>query len=218
MHKLSMLSLLLAAASTPVAGAVTVESATGDWSKLPVLSQRGYAHFNEKMQAKLFEIAASKSCPAFQLNQGRLDFRITFATQYAGDGTLSKLVLPKLDCAEAESVAGGAVLEMLQAGDYAPSGNSRNGWYQGEIGFSFTGDQARNPAVVTASNPQTQKLVNSTADPNEIVCEKIHVIGSRLEVNRVCMSRAQWTEQERLNREEVNRAQTQRGCNTVMTC
>jgi hypothetical protein len=218
MNRLSALCLVIAAASTPVAAAVTVESATGDWSKLPVLSQRGYAHFNEKMQAKLFEIAEGKQCPAFQLTQGRLDFRITFATQYASDGTLSKLVIPQLNCPEAESVAGGAVLEMLQAGDYAPSGKSRNGWYQGEIGFSFTGDSARNPAVVTASNPQTQKLVNSTTDPNETVCEKVHVIGSRLAVDRVCMSRAQWAEQERLNREEVNRVQTQRGCNSVTSC
>jgi hypothetical protein len=218
MSKFSGVPLLLAVISVPALAAVTVESATGDWSKLPVLSQRGYGHFNEKMQAKLFEIAEGKQCPAFQLTQGRLDFRMVFATQYAPDGTLSRLIMPKLNCPEAESVAGGAVLEMLQAGDYAPTGKSRNGWYQGEIGFSFAGDQARNPAVVQASNPQTQKLVNSTADPNEIVCEKIHVIGSRLETNRVCMTRAQWKEQERLNRDEVNRVQTQRGCNSVISC
>ena len=76
------LSLLVAAASAPAsasAAAVTVETATGDWSKLPQMSQRGYEHLNEKMQAKLFEIAESKQCPSFMLNQGRLDFRIAFA-------------------------------------------------------------------------------------------------------------------------------------------
>ena len=98
MNRLCTLSLLFAAISFP-AGAVTVESANGDWSKLPQLSQRGYDHLNEKMQAKLFEIAESHQCPAFVLNQGRLDFKMSFAAQYLPDGTLEKLVLPKLDCA-----------------------------------------------------------------------------------------------------------------------
>jgi len=212
MNRLWALSLLVVAASTPLAAAVTVESATGDWSKLPTLSQRGYQHLSEKMQAKLFEIAESKQCPAFQLNQGRLDFRITFATQYASDGSLTRLVMPQLNCAEAQSVAGGALLEMLQAGDYAPTGKSRNGWYQGELGFSFNTKTALTPAVEKPANAQTQQLVSNTHDPNEIVCEKVEEIGSRLSVKRVCMSRAAWALRKREDREEVDKAQQQRGC------
>jgi hypothetical protein len=208
MRALCALSLLLAASSAPAA-AVTVESANGDWTKLPQLEQRGYGHLSEKMQAKLFEIAESRQCPAFVLDQGRLNFRIGFATQYADDGALSRLVVPKLNCAEAESVAGGAVLEMIQAGDYAPTGKSRNGWYQGTLGFSFAGKAARDPGVVkVAAQPGAVK----GPDPTEVVCEKVEVIGSRLASNRVCMTRAQWAEQKRLSREEINRAQTQRGC------
>jgi len=78
MNSLRGLSLLVAALSVPAA-AVTVETATGDWTKLPQLSQRGYNHLNEKMQAKLYEIAESKQCPAFGLKEGRLDFSVTFA-------------------------------------------------------------------------------------------------------------------------------------------
>jgi hypothetical protein len=211
MNKLLSFSLLLAAASMPAA-AVTVESATGDWSKLPRLSQRGYQNLTEKMQAKLFEIAESKQCPSFGLTQGRLDFRISFATHYASDGTLERLILPKLDCAEAEGVVGGAVLGMLQAGDYSPTGQSKNGWYQGELGFTFTGDSARNPAVPQTSNAQNQQLVSNGPDPNEIVCHKIHEIGSRIDVKRICMTRSQWTEEERVTKNEINRVQTQRGC------
>ena len=96
MSRLSAAALLVAAIAVPAA-AVTVETANGDWSKLPALSQRGYAHLNEKMQAKLFEIAESKQCPAFGLKQGRLDLSISFATQYNPDGTLQRIVLPKLD-------------------------------------------------------------------------------------------------------------------------
>ena len=103
-----MLSMFLAAISVPAAAGVIVESATGDWRNLPQLSQRGYDHLSGKMQAKLLEIAERQHCPSLRLVDGRLDFRIGFAVQYASDGTLARLVLPKLDCPEAEGVAGGA--------------------------------------------------------------------------------------------------------------
>jgi len=208
MNRLKTFALLLAAASTPAA-ATTVETANGDWSKLPALSQRGYQHLNEKMQAKLFEIAQSQKCPAFGLKQGRLDLSISFATQYAPDGSLDRLVLPPLNCAEAESVVGGALLEMLKSGDFAPSGKSPAGWYQGGLSFSFAGDSARDPGV-----PQTSqgKVAVNAADPNQILCEKVEELGSRLSTKRVCMSRAQWAERRRLDRDEIEHAQ-QRRCN-----
>lgn len=209
MRSLRTLSLFLAAISTPVA-AVTVESADGDWSKLPQLEQRGFNHLSEKMQAKLFEIADSKQCPGFVLDQGRLNFRIGFAAQYASDGTLSRLILPKLNCAEAESVAGGAVLEMVQAGDYAPSGKSGNGWYQGTLGFTFAGEAAREPGVAkVAAQPGAVKGSEQT----ELVCEKVEQIGTRLVADRVCMTRAQWAEQKRLSRDVIEKVQRERPCN-----
>jgi len=131
MTSLRAFSLLLAAASMPAGAAVTVETAAGDWSKLPQLSQRGYNHLSEKMQAKLYEIAESKQCPAFGLKDGRLDFSVTFAVQYAPDGSLARVVMPKLDCPEAESIVGGTLLEMLEAGDYAPTAKSPAGWHKG---------------------------------------------------------------------------------------
>jgi len=209
MNRFCTLSLILATLSAQ-AGAVTVESANGDWSKLPQLSQRGYAHLDEKMQAKLFEIAESHQCPSFALNQGRLDFRMSFAAHYAADGSLERLILPKLDCAEAESVAGGALLEMMQAGDFAPSGQSRNGWYQGGLGFSFAGDNAREPAVVAQTDQQ--HAIKNANDPNQMVCQKQERIGSRLGSDRICMTRAQWAEQKRVSRQEVDQIQTQRPC------
>jgi hypothetical protein len=206
---------LLLAAATAAAAQVSVETANGDWSKLPQLSQRGYEHLNEKMMAKLYEIAESKQCPAFALSQGRLDFRIGFATQYGADGKLTRLVIPKLGCPEAESVASGAVLELIEAGDYAPSGKSRNGWYQGTLGFSFAGKSALDPAVTkVAEQPGAVKGAN----PTEVVCEKVEEMGTRLVSNRVCMTRAEWAQRRHADREEVERVQTQRGCGATMTC
>lgn len=217
MKALATLPLLLGILSVAAAADVTVESAAGDWSKLPQLSQRGYDHLSEKMEAKLYEIAGSGTCKSFALDHDRLDFRISFATQYAPDGSLKRLVLPKLDCPEAESVAGGALLEMLQAGDYAASGKSANGWYQGALGFTFAGNSALDLAVPKQAQVQ-QKIASKTPDPNEIVCEKAEEIGTRLVTKRTCMSRAQWAEQKRMTRQEIDQVQTQRPCKGVEGC
>jgi len=205
----------LFAAASAAAASVSVEVANGDWSKLPQLNQRGYDHLNGKMMAKLYEIADSKQCPSFTVNQGKLDFRIGFAVQYDATGSLTRVVLPRLECAEAESVAGGALLEMLESGDFAPTGKSRNGWYQGTLGFSFAGKAALDSASVKiAAQPGAVKGPNQT----EMVCEKVEVMGTRLASNRVCMTRAEWAQRRRADREEVERVQTQRGCGADMSC
>lgn len=217
MRMIGIISFLAAAAASP-AGAVTVEAANGDWSTLPQLSQRGYQHLSEKMQAKLYEIASSQQCNSFVPTQGRLDLKMTFAVQYAPDGSLSRVVLPQLNCPEAEGVAGGMLLEMVQAGDYAATGKSANGWYQGTLGFTFAGDRATEPSVAILNHKQapTTKMGSVTGtDPNEVLCEKVEEIGTRLVANRTCMSRAKWAEQKRLSRDVIERIQVQRGCKDV---
>lgn len=215
MRKLGLSLLVVAAVSSP-SMAASVETADGDWSKLPQLTQRGYGNLDEKVQAKLYEIAASNKCSSLGLKDDRLNFSITFAVQYAQDGSISRLILPKMGCAEAEGVVGGALLDMFKAGNYIPSGKSPAGWYKGGLGFSFAGagNWVRDPAVLRPSQPQIAK---NGLDPTEIICEKVEQIGTRLVSQRVCMTRAQWVEQKRITRDEVNRIQTQRGC-TVSGC
>ena len=48
----------------------------------------------------------------------------------------------------------------------------------------------------------------STGDPNEIICEKQQVIGSRLQTKRVCMTRAQWADRRNQERQAIERVQT----------
>lgn len=209
MGRLATISLLLAAIAAPV-GATTVETADGDWSKLPELSQRGYNHLGEKMQAKLYEIAASQQCPSFGLKQGRLDMRVSFAAQYLPDGTLDKLILPKLGCSSAESVLGGTLMEMFKGGDYAPTGKNPDGWYRGGLTINFGGPDGRDLNVAQAG--QRVGSGGVSLDPNQVVCERVEQIGSRLGAKRTCMTRAEWAEQRARNRETVEAAQQQR-CN-----
>ena len=51
----------------------------------------------------------------------------------------------------------------------------------------------------------------SAKDPNEWICQKQPVIGSRLTTRRVCATRAEWDEKRRLDRDAIDKAQTQIG-------
>ena len=44
-------------------------------------------------------------------------------------------------------------------------------------------------------------------DPNEKICEKQPVLGSRLATRRVCATRAQWEEYRRLDKDAIDQAQ-----------
>lgn len=48
-------------------------------------------------------------------------------------------------------------------------------------------------------------------DPNEVVCEKQEVLGSRVATKKVCMTRAEWAERKRVERLEIDKAQINRG-------
>ena len=47
----------------------------------------------------------------------------------------------------------------------------------------------------------------STGDPNERICEKVEIIGSRLASKRICATRAEWADRKRQDREALEAAQ-----------
>lgn len=65
-------------------------------------------------------------------------------------------------------------------------------------------------AAIAQASPQAAAPGVKTPDPNEIVCEKQEEIGSRLASHRVCKTRAEWAEERRLNRMDIDKIQTQR--------
>jgi hypothetical protein len=60
------------------------------------------------------------------------------------------------------------------------------------------------PSFADTSSASTQK---KTKDPNEVICEKQEVLGSRLAVRKVCMTRAQWAEQRAVDRALIEQSQ-----------
>ncbi|MET0307790.1 MAG: hypothetical protein ABW023_03695 [Sphingomonas sp.] len=59
----------------------------------------------------------------------------------------------------------------------------------------------------TPISAQEKPKKNGTPDPNEVICRKEPVIGSRLQTTKTCMTRAQWAEQRMLDRQNIERAQ-----------
>lgn len=65
-------------------------------------------------------------------------------------------------------------------------------------------------AVAVQANPQPASTGAKTSDPNGVVCESQQDTGSRLASHRECKTRAEWAEERRLNRQEIEKVQTQR--------
>lgn len=57
------------------------------------------------------------------------------------------------------------------------------------------------PAFAQDSKPSESR------DPNERICEKIKIVGSRLATKRYCATRAEWEDKRRQDREATDRMQ-----------
>lgn len=71
------------------------------------------------------------------------------------------------------------------------------------------------PALAQNAQQPQQQPAKPAKDPNEVVCEKQEVIGSRLATQRICKTRAEWAEEKRLNRMDVEKAQTLRSTDSA---
>jgi hypothetical protein len=66
-------------------------------------------------------------------------------------------------------------------------------------------------AIVGIQPVSAKDAPKAGKDPNEKICEKQKIIGSRLTTRRVCATRAEWEEQRRMDRDAVEKAQMQVG-------
>ena len=65
--------------------------------------------------------------------------------------------------------------------------------------------------AAAAAQAQPQAPAAGTLDPNEVVCERQEVTGSRLAHVKVCMTRSQWQDARRQDRTAVEKVQNNRG-------
>jgi hypothetical protein len=67
-------------------------------------------------------------------------------------------------------------------------------------------------AGLAAEPPASQPKAHASdgRDPNEIVCQRVQMPGSRLIAGRMCKTRAEWAQQRLTDRMDTERAQTRR--------
>ncbi|HET9145371.1 MAG TPA: hypothetical protein VFN81_04695 [Sphingomicrobium sp.] len=130
-----LLALIAATPPTP-----TVQVATGDWSKLPALEHGDYNHLSSAIMSKIYEIGRQNRCKLPGQYANHIDLSISFAAQFGPDGKLARLLLPQLNCPEAESWLGGTLVQSIQHGDFRPGRNvNPEGWYRGDFSFYYEG-------------------------------------------------------------------------------
>ena len=134
-----MLALALLITAVPAASATRVEVADGNWSFLPLMKQRGNDHLNNDALARINEIVLDRECTLPGQQGPNYDVKLSFAAHFTAQGALDRLVMNKLNCPEIEGLLGGVLLEMIQAGDYKPTGQNPEGWYRGELSFGGKG-------------------------------------------------------------------------------
>jgi hypothetical protein len=122
-----------------------VQVATGDWSQLPPLEHRSNDHLGSNGMARIFQLAAQRKCTIPGYSYRKLDLRLSFAVQYNADGSPARIVVPSLNCPEAESIIASSVLAMVKGRDYAPRGRAADqGWYQGMLVWGYEADGQSN--------------------------------------------------------------------------
>lgn len=140
MKRFLVLALLASSLSSPTfAASPSVEVANTDWAYLPLMKQRSNFHLSNLAISRIHEIAREGSCAIPGIQGQLLDFDLSFAAQFNADGSLNRVVLPNMNCKEAEGILGGILLKMIQGGDYKPDGSNQDGWYRGNLSFTVSG-------------------------------------------------------------------------------
>lgn len=136
------LAVLLLPIAFPAA-AQTVEAAEGTWRHLPVAKERGVATISPLAITRIHEVIASGECQVPGQSARKLDMTVSFALQFDAQGTLQRVIIPKIGCPEIEGILGGTVLELTRDGRYSPTGESAQGWYRSDITFTSYDPLAR---------------------------------------------------------------------------
>ena len=90
--------------------------------------------------SKVYEIGRQNKCQLPGQYANHIDLSISFAAQFGTDGKLVRLLLPQLNCPEAESWLGGTLVQSIQHGDFHPGAvPNPEGWYRGDFSFYYEG-------------------------------------------------------------------------------
>lgn len=132
-----LIAAALVFAAAPAA-AQTIESATGDWSDIPVMSQLSGRSIDTGAVAALSELVRRGQCTLPGQHGRDVDMNVPFLVLFNDNGSVDRLVVHSLGCPRAEGMVAWGLLRLIRAGGFTPPGHRRQGWFRGEVGFSFS--------------------------------------------------------------------------------
>ena len=127
------LAMLAAAGTAP---AQKVETAEGDWSDLPLMRFVDTANISPSSVLEIQKLVTSGQCQLAGVSKRKLDMTVPFLVRFSPSGNVEHVVLRKLGCPKAETILAGAVLAMLKARAFRPTGENQTGWYRSELSFA----------------------------------------------------------------------------------
>jgi hypothetical protein len=120
------------------AAAQTVEIASGDWRNIPEMRRQDGAAVDSDAVAAIAEMVDRGECTIPGQRRGHLDMTVAFVVLLGADGSIERLVAHPLGCGRAEGVLAGAILRMVEHGQFVPAGGRRAGWFRGEVSLTHS--------------------------------------------------------------------------------
>lgn len=133
-HILATSLLLLGA---PLA-AQTVEVGDGDWRNMPEMRRQGDAAVDPNVVAAIAEMVDRGECTIPGQRRGHLDMTMAFVVLFGADGSIERLIVHPLGCGRAEGLLAGAILRLVEHGQFVPASARRAGWFRGEVSLSHS--------------------------------------------------------------------------------
>ena len=133
--KRSFLALALSVLAVPAA-AQKVEVAEGDWSGMPIMRFVDLQTITPEAVVSIQRLVTSGECQIPGVSKRSVDMTVPFLVRFSPNGAVEHVVLRKLGCPKAEGILAGAVLGLLRAGTFKPTGENNTGWYRSELSFA----------------------------------------------------------------------------------
>ena len=123
--------------ATAVAAAPTLETGSGDWRNIPAMSARGSATVDVDVVTAMIGLVDSGECNIPGQRPGRIDMNVPFLAKFDARGAAERLIVRPVGCDRANGLLAGEVNRMVSSGIFRPPSSEPEGWYRGEIAFSY---------------------------------------------------------------------------------
>lgn len=175
-------ALAMAAQNVPVAIG-NFETAT-----LPPLIKIDRQLPHATMTKRVEEIIKNRECTLSGQSSEKFDIVVPFAILLAVDGTAKKVVVHDTGCHPLTILVAEVVVSQAARGDFVIPEGKADQWFGSDVYF-----KSGEPTIGEALK-----------DPDKVSCKSSPKLGSRLSVNRVCKTAAEWAAYE-TDRQQLRR-------------